>query len=95
MQIDAAINPGNSRGPVVNGELEVVGGNGAAGGASEHVGQELKFVGREEGKLLEIRQLVASGITPPVLIFLQSKERPPAQQRGEPTGVARRSPRAP
>jgi ATP-dependent RNA helicase DDX52/ROK1 len=51
------------------------GGNGAAGGASEHVKQELKFVGREEGKLLEIRQLVNSGITPPVLIFLQSKER--------------------
>ena len=51
------------------------GGNAAAGGASEHVRQELKFVGREEGKLLEIRQLANSGITPPVLIFLQSKER--------------------
>jgi ATP-dependent RNA helicase DDX52/ROK1 len=35
----------------------------------------LKFVGREDGKLLAIRQLVAEGITPPVLIFLQSKER--------------------
>ena len=51
------------------------GGNAAAGGASEHIKQELKFVGREEGKLLEIRQLVQGGITPPVLIFLQSKER--------------------
>ena len=51
------------------------GGNAAAGGASEHIQQELKFVGREEGKLLEIRQLVQGGITPPVLIFLQSKER--------------------
>lgn len=51
------------------------GGNSAAGGASEHIKQELKFVGREEGKLLAIRQLVAEGITPPVLIFLQSKER--------------------
>jgi ATP-dependent RNA helicase DDX52/ROK1 len=52
-----------------------IGGNAAAGGASEHIQQELKFVGREEGKLLEIRQLVQGGITPPVLIFLQSKER--------------------
>ncbi|EED93619.1 predicted protein, partial [Thalassiosira pseudonana CCMP1335] len=52
-----------------------IGGNSAAGGASEHIQQELKFVGREEGKLLAIRQLVAEGITPPVLIFLQSKER--------------------
>jgi ATP-dependent RNA helicase DDX52/ROK1 len=51
------------------------GGNSAAGGASEHIRQELKFVGREEGKLLAIRQLVTAGITPPVLIFLQSKER--------------------
>lgn len=51
------------------------GGNAAAGGASEHIQQVLKFVGREEGKLLEIRQLVQGGITPPVLIFLQSKER--------------------
>lgn len=52
-----------------------IGGNAAAGGASEHIQQELKFVGREEGKLLAIRQLVAEGITPPVLIFMQSKER--------------------
>jgi ATP-dependent RNA helicase DDX52/ROK1 len=51
------------------------GGNSAAGGASEHIKQELKFVGREEGKLLAIRQLVTEGITPPVLIFMQSKER--------------------
>lgn len=51
------------------------GGNSAGGGASENIQQELKFVGREDGKLLAIRQLVAEGITPPVLIFLQSKER--------------------
>ncbi|KAL7532454.1 hypothetical protein ACHAXR_004640, partial [Thalassiosira sp. AJA248-18] len=52
------------------------GGNSAAGGvASEHIQQELQFVGREEGKLLAIRQLVAHGITPPILIFLQSKDR--------------------
>ena len=34
----------------------------------------MKFVGREEGKLLEIRQMAASGMDHPVLIFLQSKE---------------------
>jgi ATP-dependent RNA helicase DDX52/ROK1 len=34
------------------------------------------FVGREEGKLLAIRQLAARGqLRPPVLIFLQSQER--------------------
>jgi ATP-dependent RNA helicase DDX52/ROK1 len=34
------------------------------------------FVGREEGKLLAIRQLVAQGqIRPPVIVFVQSQER--------------------
>lgn len=37
--------------------------------------QRLVFVGREEGKLLAIRQLVQQGLRPPVLIFLQSKDR--------------------
>lgn len=32
-------------------------------------------VGREEGKLLAMRQLIAEGLRPPVLVFLQSKER--------------------
>lgn len=46
------------------------------GGASSRVAQSLLFVGREEGKLLAVRQLVASGgFTPPVLVFCQSKER--------------------
>ena len=49
--------------------------NSAASGVASTIQQELKFVGREEGKLLAIRQLVAEGLTPPVLIFLQSKER--------------------
>lgn len=34
--------------------------------------QKLMFVGREDGKLLAIRQLVQDGLKPPVLIFLQS-----------------------
>lgn len=50
----------------------MVGVNGA--GAST-IKQRLLFVGREEGKVLAIRQMVAEGIKPPVLVFVQSKER--------------------
>lgn len=39
------------------------------------VKQDLVFVGNEEGKLIAMRDLVKKGLTPPVLIFLQSKER--------------------
>jgi ATP-dependent RNA helicase DDX52/ROK1 len=49
---------------------------GAAGGANTDIDQELMFVGREEGKLLAIRQLVQEGkLQPPAIIFMQSKER--------------------
>lgn len=44
-----------------------------AGAAS--IDQRLMYVGREEGKLLAIRQLVQDGLRPPVLVFLQSKDR--------------------
>ena len=37
--------------------------------------QRLTFVGKEEGKLLAFRQLIQAGLKPPVLVFLQSKER--------------------
>lgn len=37
--------------------------------------QKLVFVGREAGKLLAVRQIVQEGLKPPVLIFLQNKER--------------------
>jgi ATP-dependent RNA helicase DDX52/ROK1 len=40
-------------------------------GASD-IEQKLTFVGREDGKLLAIRQLVQEGLKPPVLLFLQS-----------------------
>lgn len=40
-------------------------------GAAE-IDQKLVFVGREDGKLLAIRQIVQEGLKPPVLIFLQS-----------------------
>ena len=49
---------------------------GAVGGAASSVKQRLLFTGREEGKLLALRQLVADGgLRPPVLVFVQSKER--------------------
>ncbi|WZY74051.1 hypothetical protein YC2023_006291 [Brassica napus] len=43
--------------------------------ASETVKQKLVFAGTEEGKLLALRQSFAQSLNPPVLIFLQSKER--------------------
>ncbi|XP_064391841.1 probable ATP-dependent RNA helicase DDX52 [Halichondria panicea] len=43
--------------------------------AAELVKQELLFVGQESGKLLAIRDLVKKGFSPPMLIFVQSKER--------------------
>ena len=43
------------------------------------IDQRLTFVGREEGKLLAIRQLAQRGeLRPPALLFVQSAER--AQQ---------------
>eukprot|EP00977_Amphora_coffeiformis_P019824 scaffold7485_cov176-Amphora_coffeaeformis.AAC.11 len=49
-----------------------------SGGAAANpdIEQELMFVGREEGKLLAIRQLVARGqLHPPAIVFLQSQDR--------------------
>ncbi|ENN71883.1 hypothetical protein HUJ04_001041 [Dendroctonus ponderosae] len=46
--------------------------------ATDTVDQKLQFVGSEQGKLIAIRDLIRQGISPPVLIFVQSKER--AQQ---------------
>ncbi|XP_032823622.2 putative ATP-dependent RNA helicase DDX52 isoform X1 [Petromyzon marinus] len=41
----------------------------------ETVEQELLFVGAESGKLLAIRNIVKKGLTPPVLVFVQSIQR--------------------
>ncbi|XP_055641946.1 probable ATP-dependent RNA helicase DDX52 [Toxorhynchites rutilus septentrionalis] len=51
---------------------------GAINSAVDLVEQELLFVGSESGKLLAIREMVHKGLTPPVLVFVQSKDR--AQQ---------------
>ncbi|XP_053609891.1 probable ATP-dependent RNA helicase DDX52 [Plodia interpunctella] len=43
--------------------------------ATNLVDQELLFCGDESGKLLAFRQLVQKGLKPPVLVFVQSKDR--------------------
>jgi len=43
--------------------------------ASDNVDQQLIFVGSEAGKMVALRELVQKGLTPPVLIFVQTKER--------------------
>uniref|UniRef100_A0A1B6HEI1 Probable ATP-dependent RNA helicase DDX52 n=1 Tax=Homalodisca liturata TaxID=320908 RepID=A0A1B6HEI1_9HEMI len=43
--------------------------------AADLVQQELRFVGYEDGKMIEFRKIVREGLPPPVLVFVQSKER--------------------
>nr|CAD7572884.1 unnamed protein product [Timema californicum] len=43
--------------------------------AAQQVEQELLFVGSEAGKLVAFRNLVHQGLKPPVLVFVQSKDR--------------------
>lgn len=43
--------------------------------ASESIKQKLVFVGSEEGKLLALRQTFEESLNPPVLVFVQSKDR--------------------
>ncbi|XP_064620528.1 probable ATP-dependent RNA helicase DDX52 [Lineus longissimus] len=48
---------------------------GARNAATDTVDQELLFVGSESGKLLAIRDIIRKGFQPPMLVFVQSKER--------------------
>ncbi|XP_034481464.1 probable ATP-dependent RNA helicase DDX52 [Drosophila innubila] len=48
---------------------------GVQNSATDTVQQELLFVGSESGKLLAVREMVRQGLQPPVLVFVQSKER--------------------
>lgn len=48
---------------------------GTRNSAVDLVDQKLVFVGGEAGKLLEFRNMIHTGFEPPVLIFVQSKER--------------------
>ena len=49
--------------------------------AVSSVKQRLQFVGNEEGKLLALRQMLAAGLKPPVLVFVASKEKALALHR--------------
>ncbi|XP_002135148.1 probable ATP-dependent RNA helicase DDX52 [Drosophila pseudoobscura] len=48
---------------------------GVQNSATDTVQQELLFVGSESGKLVAMRNLVRQGLQPPVLVFVQSKDR--------------------
>eukprot|EP00127_Corallochytrium_limacisporum_P006498 Clim_evm29s229 gene=Clim_evmTU29s229 len=48
---------------------------GARYGAAVTINQQLKFCGDESGKILEMRQLIAEGVRPPILVFVQSVDR--------------------
>ncbi|GFZ21153.1 P-loop containing nucleoside triphosphate hydrolases superfamily protein [Actinidia rufa] len=43
--------------------------------ASESIKQKLVFVGSEEGKLLALRQSFTESLNPPILVFVQNKDR--------------------
>ena len=43
--------------------------------ATANIHQKLEFVGSEEGKMVALRTLMSEGLRPPVLLFVQSKER--------------------
>ena len=48
---------------------------GERGAAASTVDQRLLFVGRENGKLMALRQVIADGLRPPILVFVNTKER--------------------
>lgn len=48
---------------------------GARNTATEQVRQELIYTGTEKGKLLAFKDIVDRGLKPPVLVFVQTKER--------------------
>eukprot|EP00045_Choanoeca_perplexa_P014409 m.169481 g.169481 ORF g.169481 m.169481 type:complete len:475 (-) comp16669_c0_seq4:1938-3362(-) len=47
----------------------------AAHAANFNVKQSLTFVGAEDGKMTAMRQLLQKGLSPPILVFVQSKSR--------------------
>eukprot|EP00092_Neocalanus_flemingeri_P013067 GFUD01014081.1.p1 GENE.GFUD01014081.1~~GFUD01014081.1.p1 ORF type:complete len:592 (+),score=206.60 GFUD01014081.1:58-1833(+) len=48
---------------------------GAANSATSTIDQKLLYCGSESGKLVAFRDLVRTGLQPPVLVFVQTKER--------------------
>lgn len=68
---------------LLNDPVKIVVAGGAYGGAaavtglSAHIEQRFEFVGGrgEQGKVLAVRQMMRSGLKPPVLVFVQSRHR--------------------
>jgi ATP-dependent RNA helicase DDX52/ROK1 len=54
---------------------------GVRNSAAASVTQRLVFAGREAGKLMALRQLIKDGLTPPVLVFVATKDRAKALHR--------------
>eukprot|EP00794_Sanderia_malayensis_P014003 gene14003-15461_t len=48
---------------------------GARNSATENVKQELLFTGQESGKLIAIRDILRKSFEPPILVFVQSKDK--------------------
>lgn len=48
---------------------------GLRGGAANTIEQKVVYCGREDGKLLALKQLKIDGVKPPVLVFTQDKKR--------------------
>jgi ATP-dependent RNA helicase DDX52/ROK1 len=48
---------------------------GTLNGATKTIKQKLVYVGQEEGKLMAIRQMLAKGVEPPVIIFTETIDR--------------------
>ena len=57
-------------------DITITAHKGTIGGANSDIDQQLMFVGKEEGKLLAMRQLAQRGqLKPPVIVFCQSQDR--------------------
>ena len=48
---------------------------GVRNATAQTVTQKIVYVGREDAKLMTLRQSLKEGFTPPMLIFVQSKQR--------------------
>ena len=48
---------------------------GERGGAAAAVAQRLQYVGNEAGRRLALREMLAAGLPPPVLVFVASQQR--------------------
>ena len=62
---------------------------GERGGAAPTVAQRLVYVGAEAGRRLALREMLAAGLAPPVLVFVASQQRAAALHECAPAPSAR------